>query len=229
MTITDDMLFECAPEALDLWLATLPKEADLPEVTFSWRFRRKMNKLIREQKRSARANQMFRTAKRTAAAALIVAACSFAALMTVEAYRAKLIEMVVQTLEDLTLFRSSSDAPPVEIELPEPMFGYMPAGMVKMEDEIAATGARFLLYENETGEYVELHLFRVSAAGGQTSIMDTEGAVQEKWVLHGQEALVNTKESVTTIIWSQGTIVYNLSGNLAPEEMKKIAENLKFF
>ena len=89
MQITDDMLYQHAPEVRDLWLSTLPSDADIPEHKFSRRFERKMKRLIREQRRSPQVNRVIRGLRRVAAIILVIGILSFSGLMTVEAYREK--------------------------------------------------------------------------------------------------------------------------------------------
>lgn len=72
MQITDDMLYQHAPEVRDLWLSTLPSDADIPEHKFSRRFERKMKRLIREQRRSPQVNRVIRGLRRVAAIILVI-------------------------------------------------------------------------------------------------------------------------------------------------------------
>lgn len=88
MKITDDMLFEHAAEARNIWLSTLPPQDEIPVISYSKSFERKMRKLIKEQRRTPRTNQILRYMKQTAAAVLVIAVFTFGGLMTVDAYRA---------------------------------------------------------------------------------------------------------------------------------------------
>lgn len=73
MKITDEMLFDHAAEARNIWLDTFPADENLPAATFSKSFERKMRKLIKQQRRTPRANQILRYMKHTAAAILLIA------------------------------------------------------------------------------------------------------------------------------------------------------------
>ena len=95
MKVTNEMLFEHAAEARDIWLSTLPTDEDIPEIPTSKVFEKKMQKLIKEQRRTPKTNKILRYMKQTVAAILAVAILSFSGLMTVEAYREKVIEIVV--------------------------------------------------------------------------------------------------------------------------------------
>lgn len=63
MKITDDMLYHHAEAAREKWLSeTLPPQ--IPEHEFSWKFDRKMRKLIREQRHSAQFNRHIKLLQR---------------------------------------------------------------------------------------------------------------------------------------------------------------------
>ncbi len=47
MTVSEELLYENAPKARDLWLSTLPQKAEVPEHTFSEQFEKKMGRLLR--------------------------------------------------------------------------------------------------------------------------------------------------------------------------------------
>ena len=65
----DELLDRYAPEAGELWLSALPDPA--PEHEFSPKFRRKVEKLLRRQRRSPAVNAALRYGRRAAAFALV--------------------------------------------------------------------------------------------------------------------------------------------------------------
>ena len=96
MKITDDMLYHHAEAAREKWLSeTLPPQ--IPEHKFSGKFDRKMRKLIREQRHSAQFNRHIKLLQRIVAIFLLVCTVSFGGVMTVDAYREKIIETVVRS------------------------------------------------------------------------------------------------------------------------------------
>lgn len=99
MTISEEMLYENAPKARDIWRGTLPQKADVPEHTFSEQFEKKMDKLLRRPKRIVH----LKTFRRAVAAVMIIATVMFSAVMTVDAaFRERVIEVVVQVFNELT-------------------------------------------------------------------------------------------------------------------------------
>ncbi len=134
MEITEEMLYKYAPKAEKLWLDSLPPDDQIPEHQFSRRFERKMKKLIRDQRRSPSMRQFMRIARQTAAAILIVVSLSFSCLMTVEAYRAKFIEIVTEVFYDLTHFTFFSSWSE-DMGLGGIEFSYLPDGMAEVQRE----------------------------------------------------------------------------------------------
>lgn len=228
MKITDEMLFEHAAEARDIWLSTLPADEDIPEIQTSKAFEKKMQKLIKEQRRTPKTNKILRYMKQTVAAVLVVVVISFGGLMTVEAYREKVIEIVVHVFHELTDYRFYSEKSGVdEIVLPEISFEYVPDGMREVEDRITGNNRRYILYERKNGDFFELTQRPITADGSHGKILDTEDSAYETTNINGNEAFSNVKDGNAIIFWSYNNVIYDLYGNLDLTELKEIAEKIK--
>lgn len=227
MKITDEMLFEHAAEARDIWLSTLPADKDIPEIPTSKAFEKKMQKLIKEQRRTPKLNRILRYIKQTVAAVLIVTAISFGGLMTVEACREKVIEVIIYVFNELTNYRFSSEKTESnEIVLPEIIFGFVPEGMRECENRITASNRRYILYEDDNEGFFELTQQPISSGGTYGMILDTEDAIYETVNINGNEAYAKEKPDNNDIIWTSGNIVYHLYGNVDMGKMQKIAEKI---
>lgn len=228
MKITDELLFHYAAEARDIYLGTLPTSEELPTVEYSKSFHRKMQRLIKEQCRTPRMNKMLRSMKQAVAAVLAIAILTFGGLMTVDAYRAKVIEFVVHVFNELTQYRFSSDLPASDdIILPEISFGYVPDGMQEVENQITSTGQRYILYENSTGLFFELTQKAVTRDNEYGVILDTEKSDYTVGTIHHKTAYFNTKNGENTLIWIDGPVIYKLYGNIDLNELIAIAEKIK--
>lgn len=229
MTVTDEMLFANAARARDIWLSTLPDESALPEFRCSGRFERKMRRLIKEQRRSKRTNQVLYFMRQTIAAVLAVAVLAFGGMMTVEAYREKFIEIVKQVFTEFTHYRFSSDTPESElIELPEMTLGYVPEGMEKVDDHVSSQNLRYMLYEDENGGFFEVTQWSIVEGHDYSRKLDTEDSVISMGTINGCEAMFNEKKGHTNIIWTIDNVIYGVFGNLGTDEIKLIAEEIKF-
>ena len=226
MNITDEMLYQYAVEARDLWLGTLPQKDELQPIRYSQKFKRRMKVLVKTVERSHKNNRILLYAKRSVAAVLIIAMLSFGGLMTVEAYREKVIEIVVQVFHELTRYRFVSNTEGRELSTVE--FGFVPEGMEAAE-EICNGTSRYVRYTNTDGKFFELIQITIDTADDFNSILDTEDSVIETFEIRGNEATSNTKYGATFIFWTEGNELFELYGDITAEELKNIAENLKIF
>lgn len=230
MEITDEMLFEHAARARDIWLGTLLADEDIPEIQTSKKFEKKMQRLLKEQRRDPRMNKMLMVMKRTVAAVLVVATISFGGLMTVEAYRAKVVEIVVHVFHELTDYRFASKKTEVsDIVLPEISLERVPEGMREVENRITGNNRRIVLYEGDDGLFFELTQRPIGSDGAYTSILDTEDSAYEMIAINGREGYSNEKGGSCSIVWTIDSIVYRLYGNIEMSELKNIAEKIKIF
>lgn len=224
MNITDEMLYQYAGEARNLWLGTLPQKDELPPVQYSKKFKQRMKVLVKTVERSHKNNRILLYAKRSVAAVLIIAMLSFGGLMTVEAYREKVIEIVVQVFHELTRYRFVSSTEGRELSTVE--FGFIPEGMEPAE-EICNGTSRYVRYMNADGKFFELTQITIDTFDDFNSILDTEDSVIETFEIRGNEAASNTKYAATFIFWIEGNELFELYGDITAEELKNIAENLK--
>ena len=220
----DELLDRYAPEAGELWLSALPEQA--PEHEFSPKFRRKVEKLLRRQRRSPAVNAALRYGRRAAAFALVFLTLSFSCLMTVDAaFRERVIRAVVQVFQDFTEFVYTSDLPAVE-EPGNLVFTYLPEGMEEQAREQDELG--FYVYmENLEGEFIELDQSLVENGTEMLLGLDTENAKVTYFEVHGVDAVGIEKGLDHTIHWTEGNFVYTLSGTIPMEEVKLIAEGIQ--
>ena len=220
----DELLDRYAPEAGELWLTALPEQ--VPEHEFSPKFRRKVEKLLRRQRRSPAVNSALRYGRRAAAFALVFLTLSFSCLMTVNAaFRERVIHAVVQVFPDFTEFVYTSDSSTVE-EPGNLVFTYLPEGMEEQAREQDELG--FYVYmENLEGEFIELDQSLVENGTEMLLGLDTENAKVTYFEVHGVEAMGIEKGLDHTIHWTEGSFVYTLSGTIPLEELKLIAEGIQ--
>ena len=222
MSITDEMLFQHAAEARNICLESLPSTEELPTVTYSKSFERKMGKVIKQQRRTPRTNQILRYMKQTAAAVLMIVAVTFGGLMTVEAYREKVIEIVIQVFNEFTEYRFSSNdseqADTEQTELPEIQFGYIPEGMQETENRTTATGRLRVTYEDNQSHFFDFSAIQI-ADGVYGTTWDTEDSEYWEGAINGCEAYFNIKNGESSIMWINENIVYDLYGNIDMSEL----------
>lgn len=227
MAISDETLYANAPKARDLWLSTLPQKSEVPEHTFSEQFEKKMQIVMRKSQRAK--NLM--VIKRTVAAIIIVAFTMFSFVMAVDAaFRERIIEVVTEVFNELTDYRFTSRSSAAEqydvTELPETEFGYIPDGFFKSKFE-KAKDYEYVLYKNDSGEFIEMDRDLLMPGSSIQVILDTEKSEYEAFTFLGKEAYLNCKNANSVIIWADDISVYHLRSNLPPEELKAIAMEIK--
>src|SRR5699024_4802782 len=165
--------------------------------------------------------------RRVAAIILVIGILSFSGLMTVEAYREKVIEVITQVFHDLTNYRFISEESDSEqhVDLPDITFQYIPDGMEKVEDT-ARERYRYILYEAQDGNFFELTQTVIVDNSDYEKILDSEDAITEEFYLGDSEAVLNTKNGTTTIFWTKDHILYSLCGTIDPTDLKAVAEKI---
>ena len=58
-------------------------------------------------------------------------------------------------------------------------------------------------------------------------ILDSENAETEEFYIGDSEAISNTKNGVTTILWTRDHVLYTLFGSIDQADLKIIAEKIK--
>lgn len=218
----DALLAQHAPAARDLRLSALPQRRDeVPVHRFSRRFERRMRRLCAEQRRTPRANRTLRHLRRAVAVLLILLGISG----TVYAFRAGVIDVVVQKFREYTAYHYTSDVSITAAAFPEASFGYLPEGMTEVEDERLRTeDLRFTVFEDPNGHFFYLTEALIISEGDYQQLVDTEDASVQYTQIMGQSATVVEKDGTCIIVWTYETVGYTLCGDIPLSEMKAVAE-----
>lgn len=202
------------------------------EHIFSSTHMTKIRELLRAQRASYHWHSFLKTVSKVAVVILILLAVSFAGLMSVEAVRQEVFQIVVEWYEkyvDIFFERNHKAASirPNESEEGGWMIpSYLPAGYEQSSIQRGRT-ALFITYLNEEG---------LKLSYGQTlqSVQDSLSLDREAYTLQPVEinewqGMLFTPEDgvkAASLIWEDGRYVYQLSGVLDQEEILKIAESL---
>lgn len=221
LEIPDDLLMIACGEARDIYLNSVVKPLDIYEHDFSLRFEARMHKLIRKTKNSKKPGQVF---WRVAAAIIIFLSVSFASLMSVEAYREKILEIITSVFKDRTEYRFSSDVR--HTELKEVILGYVPEGLEKEFGEVFGN-VYYSRYVSADGRffYASVFVFDENSVGEFT--LDTEDAYIALESYEFCEAVqVVIKNEETTFYWTDENLVFVVRGNLERETISRISEGI---
>lgn len=226
MKLSEEMLYEHARKAEELWLNSLPSDDKIPEHRFSNKFERKMRKLIRSQRRSPGLNQFLSASKRIAVIALAILTVSFSCLMCVEAYREKFIEVITEIFEELTQFSFSSSRTE-KTELGEITLEYLPDGMLEVYRECnSKTHNQSIYFEDIESRRIGIDQDIMVDGKQSTMILDTEDADVSMIDFNGYEATLIVKGEHTILMWEDDVSVILVSGDFPPDEIIRVASGI---
>lgn len=220
-TITDELLSENMRKIEIMLLDSLPKEEDLSH-EFSKTFEKKMNKLIREQKRTPFMRSFITYGKRAAAIFFIIVGISFVTTMSVEAYRVKFFEIITEVWEEFTSVRYSTENGITDTILEPITPEYIPEGFTIIEEELDDYGNR-IIYENIDNDEI-FYEQRVMSNG--VIIFDTEGITVQTMEIEGQEINYFTNKGVSQVYWNNYLYIFTLHSTIGEEEIIKIARSV---
>lgn len=226
MKISEEQLYKYMPIVEAHKMAEYPSDDELPKHKFSKRFERKMKRLIKDQKWSPRKKKIVFMAKRVAVFLLISSTLTFSCLMSVEAFRMKVIEIVTEVFEDLTHFSFLSPAESLD-EMGDLTFTYLPEEMerVGLEKDDNALVQR-VYFEDTEGRQLIIDQQSVNNSVGYDVILDTEGSTSSTVIVDGEEGVLVTKGEWTSIMWDDDQYVWLVVGELSPTELIKVADGI---
>lgn len=223
--INDEFLYAHMPQAERLMLDQIPPEQELNH-HFSRRFRRKMRALLRYERRTPYMRKAVQSIKTAAAVFAVVVSLTFCALMSVEASRTRIIEIVTKLLSDATSLRVSvDDGAPSDRVLRPVTPTYVPEGYRVVDEEIDIL-THMIIYEDESERAIDFSQHMLSAG---EYVLDTEDVYTEKVQIGSQEVWIVVKPSkdYCTLYWLDNNYFYCLSGNhIESDELLKMAESV---
>lgn len=233
--ITDEMLYNSAPKAEEIILSKIPDDKDLNH-KFSRRFEKKMNRLIKEEKRHPAINKLYLYTKRTAIIFIIVATGLLTVTFSVEALRTKFINMVIKIYEEYTSItlnkedtENENSSQPIPLKVPN----YLGFGFNEVDRQVTPFLV-FISYENSKQYTMTYEYSRITSE----SILDTENAEFEEINVNGYRGKYIVKDKSVTLFWNDNEFAYSIiivSNNTDKinfkedfrAEMIKIAKSIK--
>lgn len=219
--LQEDMLVQYMKQAEAVWMSRIPPEAKLHH-RFSGRFLKKMRALLRYERQSVRTRKLTADLRRMAAVILLALGVGCVLTLSVDAYRAKFFEIVMEVFPELTSIRTAPKDPSVEREFEPVEPGYVPEGYEVEERIIDAIGVS-MTYMDRNGKRIGYHQ---TLLGTGETILDTEDAETETIILNGEEIMVIEKNKFYILWWTNEPCEYLLNGEADPDELKKMVENI---
>lgn len=219
--LQEDMLAQYMKQAEAVRMGQIPPESELHH-QFSGRFLRKMRALLRYERRPVRMRKVVSGFRHMAAAFLLVLGVACVLTLSVDAYREKLFEIVMEVFPELTSIRTAPKDPSVEHEFEPIEPGYVPEGYEVEEKIIDAIGVS-MTYMDQNEK--RIGYYQTLLGTGET-ILDTEDAKTETIIINGQEIMIIEKNRFYILWWINEPCEYLLNGDADPDELKKMAESI---
>jgi len=224
-TKSDERILETALKVQqERYLSGLPDDSELESISFTGEFEEKMRKLIRYQK-----NPFFTfistTGKRVACIIIAIIVIATTTVFSVEALRKPFINFIIEIYEKYSTIifdgegKTESDAPLI-FENHKP--SYIPDGYeISRSEELLMY--QFIEYTNEDGNII---MFEQSLGDNSQVGIDTENTETEIIEINTYSGIYFENKGFKTIIFSNNTYVFILTGNLEKSELIKIAESV---
>ena len=164
--------------------------------------------------------------KRCVAACLAVV-IAFTGLMSVEACRRKIIEVITQVFPYATYFTYHITGEPTYTVLPEVELTYIPDGF-ELIDSSVFNGVLLDIYENADGDFFEVTLMLMLPNSTSGRLLDTEEIDVEYIYIGDIEATAHDSPKAQSIMWEYENIQCDLYGIIGLDELKKIASGMVF-
>lgn len=206
------------------FLSDLPPRNEREKVEFSETFEKRMkntiNKAIHKEKRKSHARRL----PKIVAAIFILLLVSSFTVYNVEALRVKFIDMFIDTKDIVTDIvigendTSTNDIDVGDMSVPK----YIPKGYKLYSSEVSPNIIT-LLYKHSNDKYIQVNRY----GSGPNVGIDTEDADYGYTTINSYEAFYSVKNGYSNILFETDDYAYQVLGELAFEEAKKIAESIK--
>lgn len=190
------------------------------EIVFSKEHEDKMKKLFKKEKRKENRKRYFKYAQRVACILLAFVLVSGVTLFSVEAWRIKFLNFVLEINEPNSDINFRDDGG-TSYSDDNVILHYIPMGFEMVNSR--KTNERIYI-KFESGElYFSI---TVNNIDGNFTI-DTENAVVDRFKINNNEAVYSSNENVSILVWHDDENAYRITTNIKKEETIKIAENFK--
>ena len=217
----DDFLYKYVKSAENIMIDSLPKEEALFH-NFSKGFQKKMNKLIRQERRSPFIKTFVNYSRKVAIIFLIFISIAFATTMSVEAYRVRFFEVVIEVWEEFTsiIFNDKQNIDDGKLIPVNPT--YIPDNFKIIEHEINSY-EQFIYWQNDEGIEIMFEQAKITA---NSIITDTEGIDIEELLIGEQKIIYFTNKNINQIYWNDSNYIYTIISEYDKNELLKMVESI---
>jgi len=194
--------------------------AEIPKAEFSPEHEKRMKQLFKKERRKYNLRRATAVTSKVACVLLAVVLVMSVAIYSVEAWRVKFLNFIVDT-----------DAPDTEIKFTDNKqnsfendvvkLGYVPKGFEVEKNKFGKDNV-FLKFRNGD-KYFQLKMNTQSF----NSAVNTEKGSAENITINGYEGVFVVNKNENVFLWHDGTYTYRLLSNLEKEELIAIAKETR--
>ncbi|MCC0705241.1 DUF4367 domain-containing protein [Clostridioides sp. ES-S-0049-02] len=225
----EKLLYEQLPEIEEKMLYELPCDEDINH-DFSIEFERKMNKLIKENKKIVKKNS-YKIFRRIAIVFIIILSSIFTVTtIKTEAFPESLMRIMKKVYKEFTDYNFiNPHKSNVSFKYIEPKYispGYNEIERIEEENYLSIS------YKDKSDNYI---IYQMMPDSRDVVVLDTEDAFVENIKFNNHYAQYVEKENTQQLLWNDKNNIYMLSKELPTKkitrkdkkEFIKIAENIK--
>ena len=222
MKITDDFLYQNMPKAENEILNLIPDEHEI-EHKFSWKFKRKMKIIIKEQARTPETKALIMQIKKIAAIFIITISIVFSGIISVEAYSIRFFNMIKEVWAELTsiVFWSNSNTNIYDFVPVSPL--YISNGYEIVEQWQNEYKNVIIYSDRDRNEIV----YTQQAITQSEHIFDSEDTETEVINMNNIQVNILIKNSFTQVYWTDEKSIFFISGKDKNEIIKMVESIIK--
>ena len=215
--ISDEYLYKTVPIAAQ---ELVDETETYDDIHVSEEFDKRMQKYFNKLDRKSKLNRFNLYAKRVCVSFIVVVFVAGVSVMSVDAWRVKLFNMLTNRSETNTEIRFQNDNENKFIS-DEITLNYLPTGFQLLENN-CANDIIYLSFIN--GDKV----FDVVCSPIQSALQsDPEEADSKSIKINNSDAVLTNKNGIVSIVWNDSTYSYSVAGNLNEDELVNIATNVE--
>ncbi|MBQ8202734.1 MAG: DUF4367 domain-containing protein [Clostridia bacterium] len=201
---------------------SLPSDEELRDIMFSEAFEKKMEKLIRAQKKSY--YYLINTVgKRVAIIVLAIMISLTATTFSVKAIRESVIEFIAETFEKFTTVSVENDESDTEVEFVKTAPKYVPEDY-SVESELETEVLYRIIYNNIDNNAID---YMQTVNLGTIANVNTESIAYERISIYSCEGMKYVKNGINAVVFADETYLYTIQGQVSFDELIKMAESIK--
>ncbi len=212
--IEQSVIMPCAEE-----MKSLPDE----DCNFSERYRKKMRRLIRDERKPyyPLIKTTFRKAVCIIAAIMVVGSATVAAVPPLREWFVGLFVTEEEGHVDLSALKGEipADELPEKFDCKAPTF--IPEGFEEINRE-QDNCAFYIYYSSVDGKFVEYSQHNLTFGIS----INTKDMTTEHIEINGNDAYISFNEEIATLVWEDEYYVYSISGNLYKDDIIAVANSL---